>query len=91
MRDLPKVNIKGRTYYQDDRLGEFRDVEDHDNIITFDDYRRNYLNEEQLAEYNKSWFKSYRERNCKKCEICGTCKNTDEEIEACNESREPSE
>lgn len=39
-RELPRYQIKGKTYFRDDRLGEYRNVENPHDRITFDQFQR---------------------------------------------------
>lgn len=40
VRELPRYGIRGKTYFRDDRLGEYRNVLNPHDRITFDEFER---------------------------------------------------
>ena len=57
VRALPRVRIGGKEYFRDDRLEEFRAVENLDDRITFEEVRQAYL---ELVSVMNYLFKAHR-------------------------------
>ena len=57
VRALPRVWISGKEYFRDDRLEEFRAVDNLDDRITFEEVRHAYLGVVSVMNY---LFKAHR-------------------------------
>lgn len=54
---LPIYKIKGKFYFRDKRLGEYRNIEDPDDTMSIDDVPNEWLQKWTKADVKKVWGK----------------------------------